>query len=332
MDLQQKTLRVGLMAILCAAVFRLCTVDFAQYLPRLRQSSLITHFITYLETGHDVRFSPSSESFSPDFVETPHPFIPWETSPVLPLFDSAEAVDVQYFVTAKPDLQELIASPLQWELSAEEPTVLIIHTHSTESYTPGGKAYPQTASYRTLEEDYNMLRIGQAVAQILNESGIPALQDRSIHDYPSYNGAYSSSRKAVEDYLKEYPSIQLVLDLHRDASEGSGSQLRTLAHVDGERSAQLMVVIGANHKGYTENLALGLKLHAQLETQSPGITRPLQLRSQRFNQDLLPGSLLIEVGAAGNTQEEALQAAHQLARAIVALGHGTRVPEAPEDS
>jgi stage II sporulation protein P len=87
-----------------------------------------------------------------------------------------------------------------------------------------------------------------------------------------------------------------------------------------------MVVIGAGHKSYTENLALGLKLHAQLETQSPGITRPLQLRAQRFNQDLLPGTLLIEVGAAGNSHEEALQAAAQLARAVAALAKGTRIP------
>lgn len=325
MDLQQKTLRVGLMAILCAAVFRLCTVDVAHFLPGLRQSSLITSLITYLETGLPVRFSPSSEDFSPDFVETPHPLLPQETQPVLPLFDSAESVEVQYFSTVKPDLQELIAQPLQWDLSGEEPTVLILHTHGTESYSPNGKVYQQTAAYRTLDEAYNMLRIGEAVAQMLSSAGVPTIQDRTIHDYPSYNGSYSSSRKAVEAYLQEYPSIQLVLDLHRDASEGP-TQLRTLAHVDGQRSAQLMVVIGTGHKGYTENLALGLKLHAQLESQSPGIPRPLQLRSQRFNQDLLPGSLLIEVGAAGNTHEEALQAAAQLARAVIALSQGTRSP------
>ena len=74
-------------------------------------------------------------------------------------------------------------------------------------------------------------------------------------------------------------------------------------------------------------MSLGLKLHAQLERQSPGITRPLQLRSQRFNQDLLPGALLIEVGAAGNTHEEARNAARQLAMAIAALQYGTA--EAP---
>lgn len=75
--------------------------------------------------------------------------------------------------------------------------------------------------------------------------------------------------------------------------------MRTLAHVDGSDSAQLMIVVGTNYDTWEENLSLALKLHAQLETACPGITRPLQLRGQRFNEDLSPGALLIEVGAAG---------------------------------
>ena len=102
--------------------------------------------------------------------------------------------------------------------------------------------------------------------------------------------------------------IQMVLDLHRDAS-GGASQMRTLAHVDGSDSAQLMIVVGTNYDTWEENLSLALKLHAQLETACPGITRPLQLRGQRFNEDLSPGGLLIEVGAAGNSHDEALTAA-----------------------
>ena len=99
--------------------------------------------------------------------------------------------------------------------------------------------------------------------------------------------------------------------------------MRTLAQVDGEASAQLMVVLGTNHEHYEDNLSLALKLHARLEQQAPGIMRPLQLRSQRFNQDLSPGALLIEVGAAGNSHGEALTAAEQLAAAIIALSGGT---------
>jgi len=99
--------------------------------------------------------------------------------------------------------------------------------------------------------------------------------------------------------------------------------MRTRAEVGGEPSAQLMIVIGTNHEGYEENLSLGLKLHAQLERQAEGIMRPLQLRAQRFNQDLSPGALLIEVGAAGNSHGEARIAAEQLAEAIAALARGT---------
>ena len=93
--------------------------------------------------------------------------------------------------------------------------------------------------------------------------------------------------------------------------------------MNGETSAQLMIVIGTNHEAYEENLSLGLKLHVQLEHQSPGIMRPLQLRTQRFNQDLSPGALLIEVGAAGNSHSEARLAATQLADAILSLARGS---------
>lgn len=327
LDLQQRTLRVGLTAILCAAVFRLCSMDLAGPIRTFLADPDTAAFLLYLETGRNVRFSPSSEAFSPDFVESPPPFLPEDREPVLPDFSGESIPQVQYMASSRPDLPALLTEPLQWDLRGEEPTVLILHTHSTESYTKGTAAYKETSAYRTLEEDYNMLSIGALTVQLLQEQGIPAIQDRTVHDYPSYNGSYSHARKSISQYLEQYPSLQLILDLHRDASEGSSGQLRTLANVDGTRSAQLMVVIGANHSGYEANLSLGLKLHAQLELQAPGITRPLQLRASRFNQDLLPGALLIEVGAAGNTRDEALLAARQLASAITDLAAGTAPAE-----
>ena len=149
------------------------------------------------------------------------------------------------------------------------------------------------------------------------------IHDRELHDYPSYNGSYTRTRKVIKDYVNQYSSIQLILDLHRDAAGDGKNQMRTSATVDGEPSAQLMLVMGTNYDTYPENLSLALKVHAQLEAQCPGITRPLQLRAARFNQDLCPGSLLVEVGAAGNTHPEAHRAAQQLAKAIVALAEGT---------
>ena len=147
-----------------------------------------------------------------------------------------------------------------------------------------------------------MLCIGDAVANILRSHGIGVLHDRQVNDYPSYNGSYTRARETMAEYLNQYPSIQLVLDLHRDASDNGGNQLKTLAQVDGEPSAQLMLVVGTNYDAWQENLALAAKLHAQLERENPGIMRPISFRSQRFNQDLSPGALLIEVGAAGNTR------------------------------
>lgn len=315
--------RVGLTAILCALVLRLWDAGVPEIVAAWVTQPNTTAFLIYLETGRDVRFSSSSEAFSPDFVESPPPSLPEPTEPPIPTFSDAETIEVYYAADKNPDLDALLAQPLHWELYGEEPTVLILHTHSTESYTRSGEDYTETSAWRTLEENYNMLSIGQRVAQILEENGIPTLQDRELHDYPSYNGSYADARRSIRAYLEEYPSIELVLDLHRDASGEETSQMRTLATVNGQPSAQLMVVLGTNHEAYEENLALGLKLHAQLETQAPGIARPLQLRAARFNQDLCPGALLIEVGAAGNTHPEALLAAEELAKAITALARGT---------
>jgi stage II sporulation protein P len=169
-----------------------------------------------------------------------------------------------------------------------------------------------------------MLAIGQQLQALLAEQNITALQDRNLYDYPSYNGSYTRAREAIAEYLENYPSIRLVLDLHRDASADTGSQMRTAARMGDAASAQLMIVLGTNHENYEDNLSLGLKLHAQLEETYPGIMRPLQLRAQRFNQDLCPGALLIEVGAAGNSHGEARMATQALAEAIAALARGTR--------
>ena len=314
--------RVGVTAIACALVFRLWAAGVPEkLLSRLIQPNTAA-FLIYLETGRDVRFSPSLAVFSPQFVESPAPSLPEPTEAPIPSSSDAEGIELYYACNVSPDLEDLLTRPLEWNLYTEEPTVLILHTHSTESYTKNGESYQETSSWRTLDEDYNMLSIGSRVGQLLADAGITAVQDRALHDYPSYNGSYVDARASIKAYLEEYPAIRLVLDLHRDASGDESGQMRTKAQVGGQTSAQLMLVLGTNHENYEENLSLALKLHAQLELQAPGIMRPLQLRSQRFNQDLSPGALLVEVGAAGNTHAEAMTAAEELAKAVIALARG----------
>ncbi|MBQ8833502.1 MAG: stage II sporulation protein P [Oscillospiraceae bacterium] len=331
MNQQQRTIRVGAAAVLCACVFRLGASGLPEKLLSWLSKPNTAAFLTYLETGRNVRFSASQEVFwvfpAESAVPQPEETVP---EPEKPAFTGEDAALVELYNTSgkSPEPAELITRPLSWDLTGGEPTVLILHTHSTESYTKNGESYTETSAYRTLDEDYNMLSIGAYVAELLAGSGITAIQDRELHDYPSYNGSYVDARASIRAYLEEYPTIQLVLDLHRDAAGTTGNQLRTLASVDGQTSAQLMLVMGTNYDTWPDNLSLALKLHAQLEQQSEGIMRKLCLRPQRFNQDLCPGALLVEVGAAGNTHAEALLAAEQLAQAIISLAKGTG--ETPE--
>ena len=333
MDHHQRTLRLGAALIACALVVRLADTPILQKLSDAFANPKITSLLIYLETGRSVRFSPSSEtspvfaleSAIPDFARAaaePPAFSP----------EDAEAIEMRYNCNRRPDLGALIARPLDWDLTGTEPTVLILHTHATESYTRSqGEDYQETAAFRTLDEGYNMLSVGERLAQVLSAGGITAIQDRTLHDYPSYNGSYNHARKAVRQYLEEYPSIRLVLDLHRDASGDNRNQLRTHCDLEGRDSAQLMLVVGSDagglkHPAWEENLALALKLQVTTDSVAPGIMRYVNLRGQRFNQDLLPGMLLVEVGGAGNTHAEALLAVEALAQGILELAKGTAVP------
>ena len=335
MDHHQQSLRLGATVIACALLLRLNASGFfapvADFLSRPSISSLLI----YLETGRIVRFSPSSEDiivFSPESATPDFAIDPTETA-ILPAFmaEDAASIEIKYGCSLRPDLEELLVQPLDWDLHSGAPTVLILHTHATESYTKAkGESYKETSAFRTLDEEYNMVSIGDHVAKLLEAGGITVIHDRQLHDYPSYNGSYNHARKSMAEILKKYPTIRLVLDLHRDASGDNYNQMRTEAEVNGKASAQLMLVIGTDasglkHPQWEENLALGLKLHSQLERIAPGICRYVNLRGQRFNQDLSPGALLVEVGAAGNSHEEALIAAEVLAQGILDLAKGTSV-------
>lgn len=243
--------------------------------------------------------------------------------------EQLELTPLRYSCDYRPNVEKLLLQELRWKLDDGQPAVLIVHTHGSESYTKEkGQSYKETAAYRTLDEQYNMVAVGDRLAELLEAAGIRVIHDRTLHDYPSYNSSYNNSRKSVKAYLEQYPSIRLVLDIHRDALERSdGSQFATGATVNGEKSAQIMFLVGTDESGnyhpdWKDNLALAAKLNVLMEFVAPGITRPATLRAQRFNQDLGAVALLVEVGAAGNTLTEALRAIPALAQAIIALKDG----------
>lgn len=335
----EKSLHLGLTVLLCALILRLFGEGVIPKTAAVLNRPYIRDFLLYLETGQAVRSSsiPEELVYAPESPPPVQPLAPAEetapsetvpTEPEMPKqlqIREEDASLLRLYNTSglQVDVRSLLMKDLpQWD--GGQPLVLIYSTHSTESYTQAGEHYAQSAAFRTLDEDFNMLSLGAALEGALEDRGIAVLRDGTVHDYPSYNAAYGHARGVIAEMVKANPSVRLVLDLHRDAAGSDDQQLRTLAQVAGAGSAQLMLVVGTDaggltHPDWQENLALALKLQVLLERQSPGITRPTCLRPQRFNQDLSPGCLLIEIGAAGNTRQEALTAIPVLAQAIAEL-------------
>lgn len=341
MEQERRAIRMGLCLILLALVIRFLGSGLPQTVMNLLKRQEVMSFLVYLETGRVVRSAP--DPTEPAAKPTQAATQPGEPAPTLPEFDAEEAalVEIYDFSDCTVDVPALLEQPLSWDLTGEAPTVLILHSHATESYTPTKEEpYQASSSYRTLDAQHNMVRVGAYLKELLEARGIAVIHDTSFHDYPSYNDSYGNSREAVQAWLEQYPSIQMVLDLHRDAGEGE-QQLSTATQVAGKERARVMLVVGTNSSGlyhplWEENMSLAVKLQVWLERTYPGACRPICFRSQRFNQDLSVGALLVEMGAAGDTLEEALAAAELLAEGISSLAMGTAdrqgaIPAAAQD-
>ena len=328
---QKQVLRLGAGAVILAMFIRLLSAGFFYPLLSIFGHEKVLSVLIYLESGRTVRFYDGMEEIVPPTA--PEGSVPPDTQApekehgeTVTLTEAdMEYIRVQYSCGYRPDLEPLLTQSLDWDLSDGKPAVLILHSHGSEAYTGGD--YTPSGDYRTLDTERNMVSIGDEVARILETGGITVIHDRTLYDYPDYNSAYPDARAAIQAYLTKYPSIRMVLDLHRDAAQTTSGQLVTSATAGGQKSAQIMMVVGTNaegsyHPNWQENLSLALKLTALMEQTNPGINRPINLRSQRFNLDLSPGSLLIEVGAAGNTHTEAVIAANALAQAILELSQG----------
>lgn len=325
---EKRSLQIGTAVVLFALVFRLLsTSPLTQWLTQPEVASVLI----FMETGRLVNV--------PEPQTVPEQTTPADTEPPTepPVENAAQAVfspDDSALVTIQNspgyhvDVEALLQQTLSWDLTQDGPAVLILHSHGTESYTKT-ENYAESSPYRTLDANYNVVSVGSEIAAILERGGIGVIHDTTLHDYPSYNDAYTHARESIRQYLEQYPSIRLVLDIHRDSSaDSNGTQYGATVAAGDREAARLMLVMGSDagglsHPNWMENLSLAAKLHAVLERETPGICRDIILRSSRYNQDLSPGALLIEVGAAGNTRQEALLAGQLLAEGILSLAYGT---------
>lgn len=214
--------------------------------------------------------------------------------------------------------------PFSVEVGSAEPQVLIMHTHATESYELEDLGwFDPEYTCRLTDTSLNMVAVGAAIAEKLNAAGIATIQDATLHDYPSYNGSYERSNATVREYLEKYPSIKVVLDVHRDAIETDGARVKAVADVNGRTAAQVMIICGADKNGnlpnFKQNLAFAARWESAMESRFPGLTRPVLFDYRYYNQDLTTGSLLIEIGSHGNTLAEAVYSGELVGEALAGL-------------
>lgn len=238
-------------------------------------------------------------------------------------YDSAAGVFVFNRTSQAVDVAAVAAAKVDIALGgADSPQILIMHTHGSEAYAQDASdIYVESDTARTIDTQYNVVRVGDEMQRIFTELGFNVIHDRSLYDYPSYSGAYDRSKAAVEDYLAKYPSIRIVLDVHRDALVAAdGTVYKAVTTIDGVKTAQVLLVVGSDDNGlphpkWRENLTLAVKIQQTMNSLWPTLARPITLRTSRFNQQLTNGSLLVEIGCHGNTLQEALAGARLFARA-----------------
>lgn len=221
------------------------------------------------------------------------------------------------------DIDEMLASTPDIDMTKNGPKILITHTHATESYAPSGATvYDVTASDRSEDKNKNVVSVGRKMKEVFEEYGIETIHDEILHDVPSFNGSYAHSLKSIEEYTEKYPSIQVVFDIHRDSIVyDDKTKAKTMAVVDGKEVAQLMFVVGTDENGlynpeWRSNMRAALHFQSAIVKKYPKLMRHINLRKERFNGHTSGASMIIEVGTSGNSLEEALSAIELAAGAI----------------
>lgn len=217
--------------------------------------------------------------------------------------------------------------------AGDQPQVLIVHTHATESYEPYDRTFCDTSNtWRSTDNSQNVVYLGDIITNELRAAGISVIHDSTQHDYPSYNGSYDRSAETVKKWLNQYPSIKVVIDVHRDALEYSpGNLVKPVCFIDGEKTAQVMIISGCddgtmNMPNWAGNLKWAGALQSTMESDYPGLTRPVYFCYRKYNMDLTTGSLLVEIGGHGNTLAEAARAAEYVGKAMAKTLLATLAP------
>ncbi len=218
---------------------------------------------------------------------------------------TAEDFDAEYFI-----LKDLsLTAPEE----AEAPQILIFHTHASEGF----------ADSRPGEPADTVVGVGELLTAVLQEKyGYNVLHDTTVFDRKNgkdnRNYAYNDALKYLQELLEQYPSIEVIIDLHRDAGE------KRVATVNGKQTAKVMLFNGLSrntqgkltylpNKNLKDNLAFSFQMKLIGDEMYPGLMNRIFLKDYRYNMHLAERFLLIELGTEKNTVEETMNAMEPLA-------------------
>ncbi len=280
-----------------------------------RPERFMDSYAGFLTTPSPTQLPQETPSPSPNAAASPAPSPP-APSITAEAVTQSKGISLDNHTSYKVDINEYSKKPLPFTLTSDGPQVLIMHTHTTESYAL------TTGRDRSTDENLNTVAVGEVIRSVLERHGISVIHDSTVHDYPSYNGSYTRAASTIKKNLQAYPSLKVVLDVHRDGmTRADGTRLKTSCTVNGSPSAQAMIVassdaMGLSHPNWRDNLAFAANIQKCAVNMYPGLMRPVQLREERFNEHLTKGSLILEIGSNGNSIEEAKTAASCLAEAL----------------
>lgn len=219
-------------------------------------------------------------------------------------------------LTHEINIEEYLDKQVQASITENKPSVLIYHTHTTETYELLDRDfYTNERNTRSNNSQENMVRVGEEICKVLEEKGYKTIHDKTVYD-ESVSGAYDRSRAKISGILKDNPSIQIVLDIHRDSIyQKDNSKIKTVTEINGRKAAQITLITGCEDGNVTDfpnwqkNLTFAVNLQEKLKNDNKTLVCPLMFCSRKYNMDLVPCALSVEIGTDANTLSEAVYSA-----------------------
>lgn len=223
----------------------------------------------------------------------------------------------------KPNIKKLLSQGADLKIKDKsKPTILIYHSHTTESYSLLDTGYYTEADSRSNDINRNMVRVGDELVKYLEKAGFVVIHDKAIHD-TDYNSSYDSSRAVIEKYLEKYPSIEVTIDVHRDSITYSNkTKVKPTAKINGKKAARMMIISGCeygrveNFPDWEDNLRFDLAVQQKMTSSYKGLMRPILFSERKYNMYETHSSFLLEIGSDGNTLDEACYSARLFGKAL----------------